>query len=91
MDEIQPYLETDIPEGVVLVSMALFCVSVVVILVLSKSFATAKKGVMWAMLLEYVAMVLASTVAFRDTCEEYRYQLMLFYSYEIPEDSELMI
>ena len=42
------------------------------------------------MIIEYIAMVLASTIGFRKTFEEYKYQLTSFYSYHLPENSEPM-
>lgn len=82
MDELLLYFETDIPEGVILSSLLLLSIAVVVILLVCKDFAKARKLVTSAMLVEYLSMILASTVVFRDTFDECRYNLTPFYSYQ---------
>lgn len=86
MDELLLYLETDIPEGVILSSLLLLSIAVVVILLVCKDFAKARKLVTFAMLVEYLSMILASTVVFRDAFEDYRYNLTPFYSYQVQDE-----
>ena len=82
MDDLLLYLEPDIPEGVMIGSLILLSIAVVVILLVCKDFATARKWVTFAMLVEYLSMILASTVIFRETFDECRYNLTPFYSYQ---------
>lgn len=74
-------LRFNVPYWVVIVSFLVLCVVDVVVLSTKRNVLSLKNTLIWSLLLEYVFLVLCSTVLCRDARLEYDYELTPFWSY----------